>query len=118
MSARSLSYAQAARCETAREPVCKCRCGGALHGRGRAAPDVPTVEYFEGLPAEDPHHLTSAAERAARQKRTRERARLEKWAGAYGETALYFIRHGDAEWAGFKARLAAREGLRAQEIES
>ncbi len=31
---RTLSNAQAARCENATGPRCKCRCGGALHGKG------------------------------------------------------------------------------------
>ena len=37
---RALSSAQAANCENARHPRCRCRCGGRLHGRGHAAYQV------------------------------------------------------------------------------
>jgi hypothetical protein len=33
-------------------PRCKCRCGGALHGKFRGV----DVQFFEGLPKDDPHH--------------------------------------------------------------
>lgn len=45
---RALSAAAATRCEEARDPRCRCRCGGAAHGLRRG----PTWE----LPPEDPHH--------------------------------------------------------------
>jgi hypothetical protein len=34
---RALSRAQAAACENAKHPRCKCRCQGALHGKGHSA---------------------------------------------------------------------------------
>ena len=33
---RALTNSQASRCETARHPVCRCRCSGRLHGQGHA----------------------------------------------------------------------------------
>jgi len=45
---RALSFRAAQECETARGPVCKCRCGGALHGAARVG-DTRT------LPLTDPH---------------------------------------------------------------
>jgi len=45
---RALSLRAASECENARYPACKCRCGGALHGRGRTL-DPRT------LPLDDPH---------------------------------------------------------------
>lgn len=44
-----LSQKVAQRCEDAKESVCKCRCGGALHGARRG--DVLTLPYG------DPHSL-------------------------------------------------------------
>lgn len=60
---KQLSQKQASRCEEAKEPVCKCRCGGALHGakRGKGA------EFFDSLPADDPHHIPSK-ERKSRER--------------------------------------------------
>ncbi len=56
---RALGERAAAACENATTPGCKCRCGGRLHGAGRAkltgggaAGDVSIWD----LPAEDPHH--------------------------------------------------------------
>ena len=61
---RSLSLRQAARCEAAQHPRCRCRCHGAAHGRRRLddlfAEPLPADlgrEFFEALPADDPHHL-------------------------------------------------------------
>lgn len=48
---RALSASQAARCETATHPRCKCRCRGALHGANRLEPDE-----LDQLPDDDPHH--------------------------------------------------------------
>lgn len=48
MTTRRISYYQANRCENAEHPRCRCRCGGALHGRGRGDP--------QDLPYDDPHH--------------------------------------------------------------
>lgn len=48
---RPLTQREADRCENARTPVCRCRCGGAFHGKGR----VPDGD-FSKLPPEDPHY--------------------------------------------------------------
>ena len=34
---RALTNSQASRCENAKHPVCRCRCGGRLHGQGHAS---------------------------------------------------------------------------------
>ena len=46
---KALSRRAAQNCENAAEPVCRCRCGGALHGAGRGR--------VEDLPVDDPHSL-------------------------------------------------------------
>lgn len=60
------------RCEGASSPParCRCRCGGRCHGRHLVVQGAGR-EAFEQLPADDPHHLQTAAERraAAREKR-------------------------------------------------
>lgn len=48
---KAMSYSAAMRCEEAREPVCKCRCGGKLHGAKRG--DVTALPY------DDPHSPTT-----------------------------------------------------------
>lgn len=53
---KALSYSQALACETAREPRCRCRCGGALHGAKRNGREE-SPEWFAGLPPEDPHSV-------------------------------------------------------------
>lgn len=58
---KPLSLRQASNCEQAREPVCHCRCGGRLHGAQRGT----GLAFFEGLPADDPHKLPTAADQAA-----------------------------------------------------
>jgi len=59
---KQLSERQANSCEAATHKRCRCRCGGALHGRnagqGRA--------FFESLPKDDPHHLETDDERIER----------------------------------------------------
>lgn len=50
---RGLSYASAKACEEAAEPVCKCRCGGALHGAARQG-------FLFDLAMSDPHHVELA----------------------------------------------------------
>ncbi len=50
---RGLSYSAAKACEEARETVCKCRCGGAMHGAKRQA-------FLFDLAKEDPHHVELA----------------------------------------------------------
>lgn len=58
---RSLSQRAADRCEGAKHPRCRCRCGGALHGAKRGQ----GPSFFESLPAEDPHHVPSEEEKKA-----------------------------------------------------
>ena len=53
---KALSAKQAANCENAVGHVCKCRCGGSLHGASRIAPESGRVG-FEELPEEDLHHI-------------------------------------------------------------
>lgn len=61
---RPLSAAQAANCENAREPVCRCRCDGAGHGKKRAPVGrADDRSFYEQLEENDPHHLPSDAER-------------------------------------------------------
>jgi hypothetical protein len=52
---RPLSAYQAANCEHALEPVCRCRCGGALHGAKRLGLALDPAGYFL-LPPDDPHY--------------------------------------------------------------
>ena len=52
---RFLSQREADRCENAKEPACKCRCGGAKHGAGRVAEGGD----FSALPMDDPHFRPS-----------------------------------------------------------
>jgi hypothetical protein len=59
---KRLAMSAAKRCETATTARCRCRCGGALHGSKRGQGD----EFFEDLPASDPHHS-----RAKRQPKKR-----------------------------------------------
>jgi hypothetical protein len=65
---RALSLRQAGNCEQAREHVCRCRCGGVLHGARRG--DGQT--FFEGLPADDPHSVPSKVAKAQRKRTERE----------------------------------------------
>jgi hypothetical protein len=53
---RYLSQAEADRCEKAKEPVCKCRCGGAKHGANRP---IVAGGDFSLLPDDDPHYRPS-----------------------------------------------------------
>ena len=71
---RALSERAARNCEEAREPVCKCRCGGALHGAKRAGDDTPRA-WLEALPEDDPHHVPSPAQRHEAKKRREEEKR-------------------------------------------
>jgi len=72
MTERALSLRQAANCEFAFEPRCRCRCNGAMHGAGRLKIDNVEVtsfdgmtaaqrgqaeQFFDSLPAEDPHRV-------------------------------------------------------------
>lgn len=53
---RALSERQARNCEEARKPVCRCRCGGALHGAKRGG-EKPGRTWYEQLPEDDPHKV-------------------------------------------------------------
>ena len=56
---KRLSMRAAQRCETAKTPRCKCRCGGALHGAARNMIEEGRQgdpKFFENLPRDDPHH--------------------------------------------------------------
>lgn len=70
---RALSLRQAARCETAKHPTCRCRCHGALHGAKRNfieedRQNLEEREFYEGLPADDPHHLPTKEEQRRKRK--------------------------------------------------
>ena len=58
---RALSERQAAACETASRPVCRCRCGGSLHGARRNDESIMT-DFFEDLAPDDPHRIPTAEE--------------------------------------------------------
>lgn len=55
---KRLSLRAAQRCETAKTPKCKCRCGGALHGamRNMIEEGRERSNFFQELPKDDPHH--------------------------------------------------------------
>ena len=74
---RPLTLKQAQNCENAREPVCKCRCGGALHGAKRGG-DTPTATFFETLPEDDPHYRPDAKKKAELANQRREAKNAEK----------------------------------------
>lgn len=71
---RALSLAQASRCETAKHETCKCRCGGKMHGARRMIEPDDRAAY-EQLPADDPHHLPTAAEIKKRRRMRRAEAK-------------------------------------------
>ncbi len=52
---RMLTQRQAARCENAIHPRCRCRCAGLAHGRQR-------YFRFADLPENDPHRVPTRAE--------------------------------------------------------
>lgn len=64
---KQLSMKQATRCEAAKTPRCKCRCGGKLHGTNRGLDSV----FFASLPESDPHRAMERAERPPRQRKQR-----------------------------------------------
>jgi hypothetical protein len=51
---KKLTARQAQNCEEALGPVCRCRCGGALHGAKRKGYEQGR-EFYENLPEDDPH---------------------------------------------------------------
>jgi len=58
---RYLSQFAANRCEQAKELVCRCRCGGLLHGAKRIADGGD----FSQLPDDDPHYRPSLTPKQA-----------------------------------------------------
>lgn len=78
---KPLSDKQAQSCENAAGKVCRCRCGGALHGRrggGTNASGSIDRTYFEGLPDDDPHRLPTAEEKTAQAEERREARNAQK----------------------------------------
>lgn len=59
---KQLSERQANACEQATHARCRCRCGGAFHGRKLGAGRA----FFESLPKDDPHHLETPLEKIER----------------------------------------------------
>lgn len=84
-SLRSLSMRQARNCEEAREPVCKCRCGGTLHGAKRGSGD----SFFNGLPDNDPHFVPSKQYKADKKKREND----EKWRKRFEALSAVHVPH-------------------------
>jgi len=82
---RALSEHHARTCEEALGPVCRCRCGGAMHGSARGSQaegcdpkDVPR-SFFEELPDDDPHHVSTVEETRERNRaRHKERYKARK----------------------------------------
>src|SRR5256885_9806190 len=75
---KPLSDKQALACEQAREPVCRCRCGGAGHGAKRGgvhADGSIDRAFFEALQKDDPHYLP---DEAARQRQVEARKVAQK----------------------------------------
>lgn len=62
---RSLNAREADRCEQAREPVCRCRCGGTKHGAKRI-PAGSSASAFATLPSDDPHFIPLPKKRMTR----------------------------------------------------
>ncbi len=75
---KPLSEKQARSCEEAKDPVCKCRCGGRLHGARRGGDNDTPRSFFEGLPEDDPHYLPSAAKVAEAEEKRKEEKRRER----------------------------------------
>ncbi len=53
---KALTESQGRRCENARHPRCRCRCGGKFHGAGRVVQGAAR-EQFTALGRDDPHFL-------------------------------------------------------------
>ena len=108
------------RCEAATTPAsqCRCRCGGRCHGRLLVAQGAGR-EAFEQLPADDPHHLQTSAERrtAAREKRAGERrTRLDRDRRAHIEDVRRrnprHARELEARWFGAAASAPLRRPIK------
>lgn len=83
-----VNFRHASRCEQGEGDVCRCSCGGTLHGaygsrkgggqstytaddeNGKRQPERFTIildrAFFESLPADDPHHIVSDADRQSK----------------------------------------------------
>ena len=70
---KQLSVRQALNCENAREKTCRCRCGGSLHGAGRAS----SADAIFALAEDDPHHIFTQQEKRDR-KSAEAKARWKK----------------------------------------
>jgi hypothetical protein len=75
---KPLSPRQADRCESANEPKCVCRCGGALHGANRGQ-----GRAFLGALSETDPHYTPTEERKAEIKAEERRQHAEAMARRY-----------------------------------
>jgi hypothetical protein len=78
---RPLNRREADRCEQAKEPVCKCRCGGAKHGAKRIPAGSP-ASAFATLPEDDPHFIPLPKKRMSRAEVRAEIERLSLERGA------------------------------------
>lgn len=107
---RALSLRAAQNCENALKPRCHCRCGGQLHGARRLERDgatLPEREDFEQLPADDPHHLPTEAERKAKREAAKSRAAKRRALLRRLEVANLDVKHWRA-WSGPNAPLPQR----------
>lgn len=88
---KALSQFAANNCENAKESVCHCRCGGALHGARRLKVDAmgnTLPDEFEKLPETDPHFVPSKKRRkelAKERKKERKAEERRKRAERFGE---------------------------------
>lgn len=81
---KPLSFREAERCENAREPQCKCRCGGAAHGAKRGTSGQLEMRgFYEALEDTDPHHIPSEKERKELARIRANRASLRKYRVRY-----------------------------------
>lgn len=74
---KPLTERQAKNCEEAREPVCRCRCGGQLHGKQRGGADA-SMQFYYSLPEDDPHYTPSPEAKAQRRREKIEAKRRER----------------------------------------
>lgn len=86
---RFLTQREAERCEMAKEPVCKCRCGGAKHGAGRLGKGGD----FSILPMDDPHYRPSLTKNQALRLLNRALTYVicngSNWGAFTGEAGVY-----------------------------
>lgn len=65
---QNLSLRQAGRCENAKHSRCRCRCGGALHGKSRGA----DPQFFHALDPSDAHAVPYKPPRKGRRRKQRD----------------------------------------------